>query len=239
MKTKIFFILLIVLSVSVKADAWDNYLELLVKYQKANSIKGAVSTRYFFENNSKPTKVESGSFVIDENRKRVDYENVITLNNDKYNITLDNVNKFILLKISNSKEEIEQVMGPMKEISKDSLVQLKKLVQMEEVKEVNGNKRFELVFPKNYQYKKIVLLFTKDGVFQKMIYEFNKENEDRGYPYKIEIAYTNLLINTVIDIKEFSEKNILVINGDNVKPIEKYSTYKILDYRKFNTNSKK
>lgn len=223
---------------AIKADAWDEYLDLIIKYQTIKSIKGSVTTKYYLESINKVSKTENGEFKIAENRKWLNYDNVISISNDKYQITVDKTNKYVMLSNGNSKEAIDKVIAGMKPISKDSLAKLKNVAQMNKSITATGDKVFEMIFPEDNAYKKISLQFTNDGVFSKMTYEFNRE-KDKGYPYKVEIIYKDLILNGEIDSEEFSEKKILTIKGDNVKLLDKYNTYKLLDYRKLQTNSKK
>ena len=234
----IVLLLLFLSGTALKADAWDEYWDLITKYKNIKSIKGTIITNYYLENANKISKIETGEFIINQNKKWLNYGNIILLNNDKFQITIDKVNKYVMLNKANTKEEVDKIISGIKPITKDSLINLRKIVQMNQSTNANGDKLFEMIFPKDYAYKKIDLQFTSHGIFSKMIYEFNR-NKDKAYPYKVEIIYKRLILNSTIVPEEFSEKKILTIKGNDVKLLDNYSAYKLLDYRKLQMNSKK
>lgn len=175
--------------------------------------------------------IYSGYYKRQNNNFASSAMGVLTIQNDKYRISVDTVNHLMMLQ---NKTEIGQAIGDAKSFS-DLLDRVKAIKKQ---KGENGSVSYKIDFNQNDLYSAYEFKVNEKGylVFMKYYYskELKDEQEDKtltGKP-RLEVAFSNYQTNVKFNHeKDFSEKQFVKEEGKKIIPIGNYSKYEFKDYR--------
>lgn len=156
---------------------------------------------------------------------------VLTIQNERIRLSVDTVNKLILLQ---NRSEINQSPTDMKTFSE--LLDRVKSIKKQSTE--NGNMSYRIDFKPNDLYSAYEFSVNNKGMLVGMKYLYSKElkNEEddnviKGKP-RLEVTFSNyqtdLKFNTE---KEFSEKIYLKEEGKKIVLTDSYKHYELKDYR--------
>lgn len=224
-KSKIYSCLIVVLTIFTGVNAQnikEDLLEISKKFNEVN-FKMNVQMEVMHWNESLPAKISKGIIKRKENNYYTDFENQISLVNNKYRIVVTKLDKQIIYL------DLEKVNSSVFDNDKD----LAKLPEDEafykNVKLLKSDKSgniYELTNPQ-YGIVKMTIAITKEGVLREIKYYYEKTEDS---PVKeIAITYSDVVLNPTFSSTEFSEKKFFkIVNG---KPVlnDLYSDYKIIN----------
>lgn len=156
---------------------------------------------------------------------------VLTIQNDKMRISVDSVNKLILLQ---NKTEVNQAPADMK--SSSELLDRVKSIKKQKLE--NGDISYRLDFKPNELYSAYEFTINNKGMLVSMKYLYSKElkseEEDKvikGKP-RLEVSFSNYQTDLKFNYeKEFSEQIYLKEDGKNIVLNDSYKKYEFKDYR--------
>lgn len=224
-KSKIFSCLIVVLTIFTGVNAQnikEDLLEISKKFNEVN-FKMNVQMEVMHWNESLPVKISKGIIKRKENNYYTDFDNQISLVNNKYRIVVTKLDKQIIYldleKVNSSVFDNDKELAKLPE--DEAFYKNAKLLNSDK----SGNS-YEITKPQ-YGIAKMKIVITKDGVLREIKYYYEKTEDS---PVKeIAITYSDVVLNPTFSSAEFSEKKFFkIVNG---KPVlnDLYSDYKIIN----------
>lgn len=211
------------LSTSEKASSW---------FVKNTTFKVDVVYSSFKDHlSSNPHDVFHGYYKRQSNNFSSSAMGVISLQNEKMRISVDTINKLILLQ---NKTELNQSPVDMKGFSE----LLDRVKAINKLQYENGNISYKIEFKPNELYSAYEFTVNQKGMLVAMKYFYSKElkNEEddkiiKGKP-RLEVTFSNYQTDVKFNYeKEFSEKVYLKEEDKKIVLNSSYQRYELKDYR--------
>lgn len=176
-----------------------------------------------------------GSYKRSGLKYKTEAVGIKTIQNEKVKIVVDTADKMIALTNPSNLSPTMQ--------STDELKKLLENVRALKKKSIGKSIVYRIDFTKNELYEAYEFVVSEKGLVDRLVYYYSEQTEkdygdgenEKAIEFKmkprLEIAFTNYVIQGKITETEFTDKSIVLADNRKVILLDKYKAFQVKDYR--------